>query len=105
MITALIDSPARRLMSGKRRQIVSLHANAATATRARMSPLRVGSPSELDTITAIPTMVIAMATTTRRVIRSPSASRAHSAASSGDAATMATTLAIRVWVMAVMKVS
>ena len=100
-----MERPARRLMSGYLRQIVMLTAKAATATSARKSPLRVGWPSELDTITAMPAMVMAMATATRRVIRSPSASRAHSAASSGAEATMATTLATRVWVMAVMKVS
>ena len=102
-ITALVDSPARRLRSGKRRQMVRLTANAATASSARRSPLSVGWPNELETITAMPTMVTAMATATRRVIRSPRNSRADSAASSGDAATMATTLATRVWVIAVMK--
>ena len=85
--------------------MVRLDANAATATSARKSPPRVGSPSELPTITAMPTMVTAMATPTRRVIRSPRNRRAHPAASRGAAATIATTLATRVCVMAVMKVT
>ena len=51
----------------------------------------------------MPTMVRAMATATRRVMGSPRNNRAHSDAIRGAAATMATTLATRVSVMAVMK--
>ena len=104
-MAALRNSAARRLTSGKRRQMVMFPAKHITASRARRSPVSVGSPTELDTITAMPTMVRVMATATRRVMGSPRNSRAHSEAISGAAATMATTLATRVSVMAVMKAS
>ena len=85
--------------------MVMFPAKHITANSARRSPVNVGSPTELDTITPMPTMVRVMATATRRVMGSPRNNRAHSEAIRGAAATMATTLATRVSVMEVMKAS
>ena len=73
-----------------------LTAKAATATRARKSPSRFAEPIDVDTTKPIPTTVSAMPTATRGDVRSRSTTHANPAASTGAAATIATTLGISV---------
>ena len=100
-----MDSPTSRLMSGYRRHMVRLTEKPTMANTPSRSPERVGSPTELDTIAPIPPIVMAMAMAIFREMRSLSQIQALTAANSGTAATMATTLAIRVWVTAITKQS
>ena len=70
---------------------------------ANRSPTRLGEPIDDDTTTTTPHTVMPIAIQVRRFVRSPKNTRPTTAAMIGDAATITTTFATSVRVIAVMK--
>ena len=91
-------------MSWRQRVITTITANADAARNARPSPAGLPSPGA-PSITVMPASATAIATTFRRVIGSPSVTRASSAASTGATARMNSTRATLEWLSAAMKLA
>ena len=86
----------------RQRVITIIVAKASAARKERPSPARLPSPGA-PSITATPVSASAIARTVRRVIGSPSVTRASTAASTGATARMNSTRATLVWLSAAMK--
>ena len=90
--------------SWRQRVMTIITANASAATNERPSPARLPSPGA-PSISATPASASAIARTVRRVIGSPSVTRASSAANTGATARMNRTRATLVWLSAAMKLA
>ncbi len=88
--------------SWRQRVITIISAKANAAVKASPSPARLPSPGA-PSISATPASASAIATTVRRVMGSPSMTRASRAASTGATARMNSTRATLVWLSAAMK--